>query len=91
MKQILHVAQCVIAANRKNNTNDPAIIVRNYKGAKRAHEVELVHDGVLVGKFIYRPHDPLPCGARLWFESESTTLELRPLVCENEFEFKLVA
>jgi hypothetical protein len=91
VKQILHVAQCVIAANRKNGTDDPAIIVRDYKGSKRAHEVELVHDGVVVGKFIYRPHDPLPCGARLWFESDNKTLELRALVRETEFEFSVAA
>lgn len=91
MKQVLHVAQCVIAANRKNSTDDPAIIVRNYKGSKRAHEVELVHDGKVVGKFVYRPHDPLPCGARLWFESDSNLLELRATVRETEFEFKEAA
>jgi hypothetical protein len=91
VKQILHVAQCVIASNRKNGTNEPAIIVRNYKGAKRAHEVELVHDGNVVGRFVYRPHDPLPCGARLWFESNSEELELRTLVVEPEFEMRLVA
>jgi hypothetical protein len=91
VKQILHVAQCVIAANRKNGTDEPAIITRNYKGSKRAHEVELVHDGEVVGKFIYRPHDPLPCGARLWFESDSEKLELRTTVRETEFEMRLVA
>lgn len=91
MKQILHVAQGTIAANRKNGTNEPAIIVRNYQGAKRAHEVELVHDGNVVGRFIYRPHDPLPCGARLWFESESAELELRTFTTEETFEMRLVA
>jgi hypothetical protein len=91
VKQILHVNQAVIASNRKNGTNEPAIIVRNYKGAKRAHEVELVHDGVVVGRFIYRPHDPLPCGARLWFESESELLELRTFQTEETFEFRKVA
>lgn len=91
MKQLLHVAQCAIAANRKNGTNEPPIIVRNYKGAKRAHEVELVVDGNVVGKFVYRPHDPLPCGARLWLESDSETLELRPLQETTEFEMRLVA
>jgi hypothetical protein len=91
MKQILHVAQCTIAANRKNGTNEPAIIVRNYRGAKRAHEVELVHDGKVVGKFVYRPHAPLPCGARLWFESNSEELELRTSQHEEIFEFRKVA
>lgn len=89
MRQILHVAQCTIASNRKNGTDDPAIIVRNYKGAERAHEVELVHDGVVVGKFIYRPHDPLPCGARLWFESDSELLEFRTTI--REASLKLAA
>ncbi|WP_051504145.1 hypothetical protein [Sphingomonas jaspsi] len=93
MKQVLHVAQCAIAANRKRTDGElePPIIVRNYKGAKRAHEVELVVDGQVVGKFVYRPHDPLPCGARLWLESDSKTLELRPLQVTEEFEIRLVA
>lgn len=80
MRQVLHVAQCAIAANRKRTNGEPLeppIIVRNYKGSERAHEVELVVDGKVVGKFVYRPHDPLPCGARLWLESQSDTLELR--------------
>jgi hypothetical protein len=78
VKQILHVAQHAIAANRKDGGLRPPIIVRNHQGAKRAHEVELVVDGNVVGKFVYSPHDPLPCGARLWLESDSAKLELRP-------------
>lgn len=77
-KVILHVAQCAIAANRKHGTNEPPIIVRDYRGAQRAHEVELVKDGEVLGKFVYRPHDPLPCGARLWLETDASKLELRP-------------
>ena len=41
MKQILHVAQCAIRANAKDGGLRPPIIVRNYKGATRATEVEL--------------------------------------------------
>lgn len=84
MRQILHVAQCAIAANRKNGTNEPPIITRNYKGSERAHEVELVVDGKVVGKFVYSPHKPLSCGARLWLESDSDLLELRPITFETE-------
>lgn len=91
MKQILHVNQHVIRANAKGGSSEPPIIVRNYKGRVSAHEVELVVDGKVVGKFVYRPHDPLPCGARLWLESDSNTLELRPLVREETFEFKEAA
>lgn len=91
MQQLLHVAQDAIRANTKDGGLRPPIIVRNHKGAKRAHEVELVVDGKVVGKFVYSPHDPLPCGARLWLASDSNDLELRPLVREETFEFRKVA
>jgi hypothetical protein len=90
VRQVLHVAQNAIRANTKDGGLRPPIIVRNYKGAERAHEVELVVDGNVVGKFVYRPHDPLSCGARLWLESDSDTLELRPLG-HDSFGLKLVA
>src|SRR3546814_11710633 len=64
-KRILHVAQCAIASNRKHGTNEPPIILRDYRGSERAHEVDLVVDGEVVGRFVYRPHEPLKCGARL--------------------------
>lgn len=74
-KQVLHVAQDAI---RKQN-GSPAIIVRDYKGAQRAHEVELVlPDGSVVGKFVYSPNKPLSCGARVWLSVDSSKLELRP-------------
>lgn len=77
---ILHVAQCAIAANRKHGTNEPPIIVRDYRGSERAHEVELVDKaGQVLGKFVYRPQDPLSCGARLWLQTDSDKLELRPV------------
>jgi hypothetical protein len=75
VKQILHVAQDAI----RSRNGDPAIIVRDYKGAVRAHEVELVlPDGSVVGKFHYSPDQPLSCGARVWLETTTDKLELRP-------------
>lgn len=79
-KRILHVAQCAISSNRKHGTNEPPIILRDYRGAERAHEVELVVDGEVLGRFVYRPDKPLSCGARLWLETNSDKLELRPHV-----------
>jgi hypothetical protein len=67
MKTILHVNQHVIARNRKNGTNDPPLIVRNYKGSKPAHEV-VIHGP---SKLVSRPHNPLSCGARCWVETEA--------------------
>lgn len=77
-RRILHVAQCAISSNRKHGTNEPPIILRDYRGAERAHEVDLVVDGEVVGRFVYRPHEPLACGARLWMETSDDRLELRP-------------
>ncbi len=73
MKQIIHVAQDAIRRNAKNGTNDPAIIIRDYRGVERANEINLVLiDGTVVGKFVYRPHSPLSCGARLWLELDTS-------------------
>ncbi len=77
MKQIVHVAQDAIRHNAKHGTNDPAIIVRDYRGATRVNELEIVVDGEVIGRFVYRPHDPLPCGARVWLETDSKKVELR--------------
>lgn len=75
MKQILHVAMDAI----RRRDGSPAIIVRDYRGAQRAHEVELVlPDGSVVGKFVYSPETPLSCGARLYLQVETSKLELRP-------------
>lgn len=70
MKTIIHVNQAVIARNRKIGTNDPPLIVRTYKGSTPAHEVEILGPSKLVN----RPHSPLPCGARVWIETQSTVV-----------------
>lgn len=79
MKQILHVAQCAIKKNAKHGTNDPVIIVRDYKGGQRAHEAALMVDGREVGRFVYRPHKPLSCGARLWLEVDKDICQIVPV------------
>ncbi len=78
-KQIVHVAQDAIRRNAKNGTADPAIIVRDGGSSSRHHEVEVVlNDGTVVGKFVYQPHDPLACGARLWFEVNKEVARVQP-------------
>jgi hypothetical protein len=67
-KKIIHVAQDAIRKNSKEGTNDPAIIVRTGGRSVRHHRVQLVAAGVVVGTFVYSPHKPLSCGARLWLE-----------------------
>lgn len=71
MKTIIHVAQQAIQQNRKDGGSRPAIIVREGRQSARHSEVEIVApDGTTVGRFVYQPHDPLPCGARLWLALE---------------------
>ncbi len=78
-KKIIHVAQDAIRRNTKEGTNDPAIIIRDYKGATRAHEVDLVlPDGRAIGCMVYRPHDPRPCGARRWIELDTEVCHAVP-------------
>jgi hypothetical protein len=65
VKTWIHVDQQVIRRNLKKGTDDPPITVRTYKDVKKVREVK-----VKGGKFVYRPEDPLSCGARLWFETD---------------------
>lgn len=65
MKTIIHVNQAIIAKNRKEGTSLPPIIVRTYKGSQNAQEIRV--NGPVT--FRYSPDKPLPCGARLWAET----------------------
>ena len=70
MKTIIHVGQQTIAQNRKYGTNEPPLIVRTYKGARRAHRIEIKGPSSIV----HSPHKPLPCGARVWIETEAEVI-----------------
>lgn len=65
MKTIVHVNQQVIVRNRRECTNDPPLIVRNYKGVRHAHAVGILGPS----RVINSPHKPLKCGARVWIET----------------------
>lgn len=65
---VIHVNMHVIKSNRVHNTNEPPLTVRRGrrgKNAQRAHEVTINGPS----KVIHSPHDPLPCGARVWIET----------------------
>ena len=77
---IVHVAQDAIRKNTKEGTNDPAIIVRRGSKPSRHHSVELtLADGTVVGTFIYSPHKPLSCGARLYLSVNDAICTVRPV------------
>jgi hypothetical protein len=72
MKTIIHVNQHNIKHNSKTGDNKPVLTVKTYKSNDYAHEV--VVNGPC--KIVYRPNDPLSCGAKVWIETqdEVTTL-----------------
>jgi len=65
---IIHVNQLVIRSNAKHGTNEPPLTFRkgrNGRKSTRAHTVT----GEGPFELVYSPHNPLPCGARLWIET----------------------
>jgi hypothetical protein len=73
MKTIIHVNQHIIKANTKNGTDDPCLTVKTYKTNEYGKEVIIRDDeGREVAKIVYRPHNPLSCGARCWIETQKS-------------------
>lgn len=73
MKTIIHVDQHAIRRNIRAAVPEPVFTVKTYKDNRRAFTVNINGPS----KFVYRPHNPLSCGARVWVEadSEHVTLE----------------
>ena len=85
MKKIIHVNQHIIKHNTKHGTDEPVLTIKTYKENKYAHEAIIkTKDGVELAKVIYRPHDPLSCGARVWIEMQTDTTEVELIVREND-------
>lgn len=70
MKTVIHVNQHVIKANRKNDRRDPPLTVKTYKDSRRASTAKILDDaGKTVARIVYRPDQPLSCGAHVWIET----------------------
>lgn len=77
MKKIIHVNQHVIRKNTKEGTDEPVLTVKTYKENDYAHEAVIkTKEGKEVARIIYRPHDPLSCGARVWVETETKDVDV---------------
>ena len=70
MKKKIHINMHVIRSNKKNGTNDPVITVKTYKSNTYGHEVDILGKS----KVVYSPDNPLPCGARVWIETDGEVL-----------------
>lgn len=66
MKKRIHINQHRIKSNKKNAENKPVITTKTYKSNSYGHEVKILGPCTVV----YRPNNPLPCGAHVWIETE---------------------
>jgi hypothetical protein len=65
MKTIIHVNQHNIKFNSKNkNDKRKVLTVKTYKTNTYCDEVKFAS-----GRVIYSPDNPLPCGAKVWIET----------------------
>lgn len=70
MKTKIHVNQHNIRANNKG-ASEPVITVKDYKQNRKCNEAIIVgDDGMPVAKVVYSPDKPLPCGAKVWIETD---------------------
>ena len=67
MKRIIHVNQHVIKSNRKRGEDNPVLSCKTYRDNQYAHEVVIQGPS----RVVYRPDNPLSCGAHVWIETES--------------------
>lgn len=65
--KIIHINRNVIQQNAKREVPLPVCRVQEGKIIRYAMEVE-IHGP---SRMVYRPEDPLTCGAKLWIETDS--------------------
>lgn len=64
-KTVIHVNQHVIKRNQKTGEREPIFTVKQGRTNRYAHEVRIEGPSTAV----YRPDNPLSCGARAWVET----------------------
>jgi len=66
MKTRIHVNQHKIRSNAKTGEREPVLTVKTYKSNTYCKTVHI--NGPC--KVVYSPDNPLPCGAKVWIETE---------------------
>ena len=79
MKRVIHVNQHKIKSNHKTGNREPVLTVKTHKKKKSGasynktySQNDYCHEAYIDGpcRVIYSPDKPLPCGARVWIETE---------------------
>jgi hypothetical protein len=66
----IHVNQHKIRSNAKSGEREPVITVKTYKSNDYCTTAEIKGPS----KVIYSPDKPLPCGAKVWIETDSEVI-----------------
>jgi hypothetical protein len=67
----IHINQHNIKANRKGEGEPlPVITAKDYQQNRKGNDVQIIDEtGRVVARVIYRPDQPLDCGATVWVET----------------------
>ena len=72
MKKIIHINQHNIRHNSKNQDKKPVITCKTYKDNTYTNEAVIYgQDGLEAARVVYRPDNPLSCGAKVWIETKN--------------------
>ena len=66
----IHVNQHKIRSNAKSGEREPVITVKTYKSNDYCTTAEIAGPS----RVIYSPDKPLPCGAKVWIETDSEVI-----------------
>ena len=69
-RQVIHVNQHIIKANRKSGERTPPLTMKSYNKNIKATEIAI--DGKAT--VVYSPDKPLPCGAVVWIETDDNAI-----------------
>ena len=77
-KKIIHVNQHKIKKNKKICGNEPVLTVKSKGVNIYGHTVNIVSEtGEILAKVVYRPNNPLSCGAHCWIETKKEIIVQR--------------
>jgi len=69
VKTRIHVNQHNIRANAKG-ADLPVITVKDYKRNRKVNSARVMLGDTEVCRVVYQPDKPLPCGAKVWVETD---------------------
>lgn len=70
MRTRIHVNQHNIKANAKG-ADKPVLTIKDWQQNRKGNlAIILDHNDEEVARVIYRPDQPLPCGAKCWIETQ---------------------